>query len=975
MSTHDRWQRIKEIFYSAQDHTPDERSAFLDEVCGNDAAMREEVEALLTAASSNDDFLSSPAYELAAGMLADEASEFSTGQEVGQYEILRLLGSGGMGQIYLARDTKLGRKVALKFISREFATDPRRVQRFEQEARAASALNHPNVCVIHEIGKTENGRHFIAMEYIEGYTLRHQLAVGTYKPLDALQVVMQVGRALASAHAIGIVHRDIKPENIMLRPDRFVKVVDFGLAKLTEILPEQRHSEEADTRLLTEPHTLMGTVQYMSPEQLREAPVDERTDIWSLGVVLYEMLTGATPFRARSRNDSIALILGSQPIELRFPEEVPKDYREIVMKALEKDCAQRYQTITKFTADLSKLKWKWEHSEDGPAIDPEFQPPPIPGDSAIFTRLKSQALYTAEFLFSEIRTHKTATLFAGATFVLALLYFLYGWLLPTRSYPFQDKTMVQLTDAGTTVCAAISSDGKWVAHAEQQSGKQHLIITNTTNPKSFVAVPAEDVKYLGISFSRDSNFLYFTRTEKNEDGILYQLALPSLNSTKLKAGVDSPISLSPQGNRFAFVRYDEAKTEYSLVLSDLDGTNEEVVASRKDGETLSVNGVAWSPDGSKIICATGDWKKGWQMNLVAFHLKDKLEQLIGNHSWFSIQQIAWYQDMTGLIVSATARQTASHQLWWISFPQGEVQKITSDLSDYLSVSLAGKKLLTMQADRQWRIWVVPRDDFTKATSIASGIGLYFGLSWNSKGKIVFAAMAQERLNISRVDPDGSNHVQLTADAEDNFMPASSPDGRFIVFVSNRKGSFNIWRMNADDGSDPTPLTFSDGNFYPSVSPDNQWVAYDNLVKSSTSIWKVPLAGGEPVRVGEKYRMPVFSPDNQFIAARYDLVSGSRGDVAIFPAQGGQPLRNFSIPVQEWQSVQWLPNGHELSYIRNEEGYSNIWTYDLDTGTSKQITRFNTDQIYAYAWSPDYKQIACLRGNKLHNIAMISSSER
>lgn len=240
---------------------------------------------------------------------------------------------------------------------------------------------------------------------------------------------------------------------------------------------------------------------------------------------------------------------------------------------------------------------------------------------------------------------------------------------------------------------------------------------------------------------------------------------------------------------------------------------------------------------------------------------------------------------------------------------------------------------------------------------------------------MFSAMAQERLNISRIDPDGSNQVQLTADAGDNFMPASSFDGRFIVFVSNRKGSFNIWRMNADDGSDPTQLTFSDGNFYPSVSPDNQWVAYDNLVKSSTSIWKVPLAGGEPVRVGEKYRMPVFSPDNQFIAARYDLVSGSRGDVAIFPAQGGQPLRNFSVPVQEWQSIQWLPSGHELSYIKNEDGYSNIWTYDLDTGTSKQITRFNTDVIYAYAWSPDFKQIACLRGNKLHNIAMISSSER
>ena len=203
-----------------------------------------------------------------------------------------------MGQIYLAHDAQLGRKIALKLISREFATDPGRVRRFEQEARAASALNHPNVCVIHEIGITDNGRHFIAMEYIQGLTLRDQLARGPIKPLEALQIAIQVGAALASAHAVGIIHRDIKPENIMLRPDGYVKVVDFGLAKLTEVLPEQRRIGEAETRVRTEPRTLMGTIKYMSPEQLREGSLDERTDIWSLGVVLYEMLTGVHAFRS-----------------------------------------------------------------------------------------------------------------------------------------------------------------------------------------------------------------------------------------------------------------------------------------------------------------------------------------------------------------------------------------------------------------------------------------------------------------------------------------------------------------------------------------------------------------------------------------------------------------------------------------------------------------------------------------------------
>jgi Tol biopolymer transport system component len=230
-------------------------------------------------------------------------------------------------------------------------------------------------------------------------------------------------------------------------------------------------------------------------------------------------------------------------------------------------------------------------------------------------------------------------------------------------------------------------------------------------------------------------------------------------------------------------------------------------------------------------------------------------------------------------------------------------------------------------------------------------------------------MAKDRLNISRVDADGSNSIQLTVDAGDNYMPASSPDGQFIVFTSNRNGSFNIWRMNPD-GSEPTQLTTGDGNFYPSFSPDSQWVAYDNQVHSRVSIWKVPIHGGESIKVADKYWMPAFSPDNQFIAGRYNLQSDSR-DLAIFSAQGGQPLRHVSIPIQEWQRVQWLRSGRELSYVKNVDGYSNIWSYDLDTGTSKQLTNFNSDQIYAYAWSPDYKRLASQRGTKISQVIVMS----
>jgi serine/threonine protein kinase len=984
MITHDRWQRIKEIFYSAQDRTPAERSDFLDEVCGDDASMREEVEALLTADADNDNFLTSPAYEFAAGMLDDEPSEFIAGQTFGRYEILCPLGAGGMGQIYLARDTQLGRNIALKLIAQEFATDSRRVLRFEQEARAASALNHPNVCVIHEIGITDTGRHFIAMEHIQGATLRDHLARGPLKLPEALQIAMQVGAALSSAHAVGIVHRDIKPENIMLRPDGYVKVVDFGLAKLTELLPDQQPSDEAQTVVQTEPRTLMGTVKYMSPEQLRERTIDERTDIWSLGIVLYEMLTGSTPFDARSRNESVALILNAEPAKLTFPEEVPIRYRQIVKKALEKDANKRYQTITKLTSDLTRLKRELERNAE--TFFGDIQPslvgytPRVRLGSTIFTRLKSQALSTADTLFTEIKIHKRAAIFAGTTGVLGLVLILPAvtkWVKDTVNppKPVQQETRVvpvpdvkALTNSGTSVCSAISFDGKWVAHAEEQNGKQRLLVMNMASHDSSIAVPPDDVQYLGVTFSRDNNYLYFTRQEKTGPGILYRLALLGSNPIKLKTGVDGPISFSPQGERFAFVRHDKENSQFFLMLSNVDGSNEQVLATRKNGDRLSIYGPAWSPDGNLVVCPTSHWDNGFHMQLVGFDPKDGREQLIGSRSWFSLFEVAWQGDMSSLVVSARDRETSPHQLWRIHFPDGAAKNITYDLNDYRGVSIFGDQIVTVKTTQSSRMWVVSLDEPQAPTLIASGVGVNYGLTWTRKNKIVFSSMAGDRLNITRIDPDGSNQIPLTHEG-DNYTPAASADGRFIVFSSNRNGAFNIWRINADDGSDATQLTFTDGNFYPSCSPDNQWIAYDSIANSEANVWKVPMNGGDSIKVCEKYRMPVFSPDSQFIACRSNIESDSR-DVAIFSAQGGPPLRHVAIPIQDWQRIQWLSD-HELSFIKYKDGYSNIWSYDLDTGASKPLTNFNSDRIYAYAWSPDFKQIACQRGTNVSDVTMFS----
>jgi len=979
MITHDSWQRIKEIFQSAQELKPEERSDFLDRACGDDKSLREEVEALLTADDSNEDFLSAPAYEFAASIIAAEETEFSADHKIGPYTILCSLGSGGMGQIYLAEDARLRRKIALKFISQQFATDPRRVQRFEQEALAASALNHPNICVIHELGITETGRHFIAMEYIQGITLREQLLRGPLPVKQALNIAIQVATALSSAHASHIVHRDIKPENIMLRPDGYVKVLDFGLAKLTEILPVPETPLLGSKNVTTEAGTLMGTVKYMSPEQLREAIVDERSDIWSLGVVLYEMLTGSTPFEAPTPNDTIAAIRAVQPVSLEFPDHVPGQLRSFIMRAIQKERDRRYQTISKLAADLKELQAKLQGQTTVdltgtyPFTADEQQTRKIE-PSGIFTRIKSQALLTTDFLIGEIRSHKTAAIFTGVSGVLILLLLVpslarYFNRVVNRPRPVPMIEMKPVTNEGNSVCSTISPDGERIAYAEEKDGKQRLVVTNTATSTSYIAGPPEDVQYIGVSFTRDNGYLFVTRRE-NGVGVLYRQAEFGGWPVKIKDGVDSPISISPQQDRFAFVRLD-SKGVYSLVLSNIDGSNERVVSTRTGGKMFSIYGLAWSPDGSLIVCPTRSWTEdGYKVSLTGFDLQGGSEQLLSPESWFSIFQVSWQEDMSSMIISARVQATDPFQLWRIHYPDGSSQKITNDLAEYWGASVSGQNIVTVRTEWHWDLFVVnAATNYEAHSSVLSGVGLSYGIAWAGDGKIVFSSMVKDKLNLSLVNADGSNQSHLTINAGNNYTPETSADGRFVVFTSDRTGKFNIWRMNTD-GSDLKQLTFSDGNFYPSISPDNQWVAYDNQASTTKDVWRVPLLGGAPTKITEKYRMPAYSPDSRMIAARYDLSSGTR-DVAIFSGEGGAPLRQVQIPIIEWQRVQWV-NDHTLSYVKSVDGESNIWSYDLNTGATSQLTNFHRSQIFAYAWSSDHTKLACQLGSGMANVVVIKS---
>ncbi len=1007
--TADRWQHIDRLFHSTLECAPEKRESFLSQACGDDHELRTEVQSLLRAHEQDGSFLDLPAYEVAPDFLADALGGLLAGQQIGPYKIISSLASGGMGEVYLAQDTRLGRKIALKLLPPDFAKDQHRIRRFAQEARAASALNHPNVCVIHEVGKTSDGRHFIAMELIDGITLRERIAKRPLSVDDALVVAEQVAAALVAAHSAGVIHRDIKPENIMLRTDGYVKVLDFGLAKLDESRTGPGTINEASTiaHVHTEPGTQMGTVRYMAPEHLRERPVDERADIWSFGVVLHEMVTGVTPFEARTRNEIVALILKRQPTRLRFSDDVPPEFQQLVAKTLNKNCDQRYQTALELAEDLKRLRRKLKGET---SVEPLLAADQITvlkqpsGKRSRESARRKQKLdtrassgtwasaityisRTAEQVISGMRDHPKATIFSGVTALVALLFLvpnvprltnrLRTFFSPAsqqQTAPFQTLKMTPLTNAGQSVCAAISPDGKLFAHAEMKDGKQELRVTNIATGGTSIVVGASDFKYRSITFSPDADYLFFTTGERLEAGILYQVALPGGTPKKVKSGVDSAVTFSPTGDRFAFVRFNRSSAEFFLIVSPIDASEEKIIATRRDGNRLSTDGPAWSPDGRAIVCGVGIFDKVYHMSLVEFGVEDGHEKPIGSQQWYWVSQVVWPADKSELIVSAQEMWTSPFQIWRISYPDGSTFRLTNDVTDTayetVSVSRDGNNLVAVQNHRVSRLCVAPEGDAQRAKEIGSNVGLVYGLNWIGRDKIVFSSMAGNNLNISSIDADGSNRVQLTVNAGDNYTPAASVDGRLIVFASNRTGSLNIWRMNADDGSDARQLTFTDINSYPSMSSDGKWVLYDNQSAGPTTTWRVPVEGGNPVQLADHARMPVVSPDNQFVAYRH-YPEGRPAEIAIMPFQGGAPVRQLPIPIREWQRIQWTADSQALTYIDVANGISNIWRYDLRTRSSKQLTDFKTDQIYAYGWSPDFKQLACLRGTEIRDVMIVS----
>lgn len=925
------------------------------------------------------------------------------GTTLSHYAIISKLGQGGMGEVYLAQDTKLDRKVALKLLPSEFVSNEDRLRRFVQEAKAAAALSHPNIAHIYEVGEVD-GNHFIAMEFVDGDTLTTKLHREKSTLSTLLKFLSQVAEGLAKAHAAGIVHRDLKPDNIMITRDGYAKILDFGLAKLIETQGSSRSagaSEEVATAMmpvqpLSAAGSVMGTVGYMSPEQAQGKTVDPRSDIFSFGCVLYEAATGRRPFEGDSAIDTLHKIIYAAAAPIAdFNPAAPSDLQRIVRRSLAKDPEKRYQTIRDVANDLEDLRQEIEsETEVEWSIPPkDVSTAPVP-DARSSDPQVVPLTSSAEYIVSEIKQHKTGAFVTLALFVMTGLgYTIYHFT--SRTTPvvvhFQNMKITRVTSEGNVESAAISPDGKYIAYSLEESGKRSLWTKHLSTGSRVQIVPTTETFLMNASmFSHDGGYVYYTRVdEQNPQGGLYQVPVLGGASKKILANVAQPVSLSPDGKQLAFGRYHLSGTEDELWLANADGTNERRLITVKEPEWLGGAGAAWSPDGKMLAVGYGSETQEsgrYAMTIAVVSIANATLKPITSGRWPYAGSVTWFSDGSALAFVAREEVLGALQIWQVSYPQGQTRRVTNDLNSYALYSLTvtgdSSALVSVQSDPVSNIWVAPEGDARRARAVTSRKSVeegHYSLAWTPDGKVVYDSNVNSKGSIWIVNADGSDPKPLTESATDDFAPEVSPDGRYVVFNSNRaRGSWEVWRMDID-GANPRRLTQTTGVPTFSISPDGRWVIYNPFVGG---LQKVSIDGGSPIELVAKgsLRNPQASPDGKLLAYFFDDEQTKRPKIAVVEFDTGVPVRTLDLPVTSgtdlyeklfYRGFHWSPDGRALVYINKLGGVSNLWSQPLDGSAPKQITDFKSDLILNFAYSRDGRQLAFARGNQSRDAVLIS----
>jgi serine/threonine protein kinase/Tol biopolymer transport system component len=898
------------------------------------------------------------------------------------YRITKLLGRGGMGEVYLAQDTRLNRQVAIKFLPGVLGDDGSRVRRFEQEALAASALNHPNILTVYEFG-AEEGHQFLVTEFVDGRMLRDVLHQSTFALADVLRIAEQTAFALSAAHKAGIVHRDIKPENIMIREDGIVKVLDFGLAKLAGPAPRGEEGlaltaedSERETRALaTIPGTVLGTVVYMSPEQARGKEVDERTDVWSLGVVIYEMVAGVPPFVGETSSDVIAAILRSDapPLVPRV-DPVPHQLERLVDRALRKNREERYPNIKDLLIDLREVQRELDgQSHRERAISSQG---PLPSGlrtgrpqatSALAVRTDASPPRPAT-LFARHKRLMLSTVCAAGALLAGFGAFTFsrqarGDLHPTMRRAKGPTTLTRLAITGRVLEATVSPDGRLVGYVAKEGIHQTVYVQPTATGVAFAVVPPTEAVCHDLIFAPDSRRLFFLRNEPRTTAVneLYEVPVTGGRARKVITDVDSMISLAPGGDRFVFRRNYPENRESSLIVAALDGSGERRLSTRQIVEGFVSNPV-WHPDGRTVasvalIPIAGEEQ---QQQIVAIDVADGTQKVLGRTRWRWARKLAWLPGGGELLLNAKQHASVPFQIWRIAYPGGEVLPATNDAYDYSGVSVTSdaSALVTVQSRETAAMFVAPAGELTNARQLTPDAAVTFnGVGWMPNGKILYGSSAGSDRNIWVMNGDGSGATPLTNDGFVNDNPVATPDGRYIIYQSERRGHSNVWRMNAD-GSNARQLTFGNSANNPSVTPDSRWIVYAAASVATTRLWKVSIDGGDPEELTTATsHFPVVSPDGTSIVFWYYGGGAAPVTLSIVPISGGTLLQSFRVATE---SFRWERDGRALIYVDSTPGYSNFVRLPLNTGVPAPISAFTSKRISAFDISRDGKRVVFVR---------------